>query len=217
MQLDYTLLGTFALLWLAIVPTPGANSLLIVHLALTAGWRDVGAALAGNLIAIAAYALATLLGLALLLATVPSVRLGVYALGGAYLIWVGAQLVRGGFARHRAGQAGAAVASINAGPSGRPFLQGVLTQLANVPALFFLASIFAGVGLLAANAATQLAAIGVIVLGNGAYLSLLAWLMQREAPRAFYARNRGLMEIGFGLLFLVFGARLVLRELAVWI
>jgi hypothetical protein len=38
--------------------------------------------------------------------------------------------------------------------------------------------------------------------------------MQRVTPRAFYARNRGLMEIGFGLFLLAFGARLVLRELA---
>lgn len=214
--LDYALLFSFALLWLAIVPTPGPNSLLIVHLALTARWRDVGAALAGNLLAIAGYALATLLGLALLLAAAPSVRLGVYVLGGAYLVWVGARLVRGGLARHRAGDAGAKLATADPGPSGGPFLQGVLTALANVQALFFLASIFASVGILAANPATQLAAIGVIVLGNGGYLTLLAWLMQREAPRAFYAHNRGLMEIGFGLLFLAFGARLVLRELTGW-
>jgi threonine/homoserine/homoserine lactone efflux protein len=216
LDIDYAVLGTFTLLWLAIVPTPGPNSLLIVHLALTAGWRDVGAALAGNLLAIAGYALATLLGLALLLAAAPSVRLGVYVMGGAYLVWVGARLVHGGLARRRAGESGAMLTASRPGSSGGPFLQGVLTALANVQALFFLASIFASVGLLAANPATQLAAIGVIILGNGGYLSLLAWLMQRDAPRAFYARNRGLMEIGFGLLFLAFGARLVLREVAGW-
>ena len=72
-----------------------------------------------------------------------------------------------------------------------PSSQGVLTQLANVQALFFLASIFAGVGLLTANTATQVAAVGIIVLANGAYLTLLAWLMQRQGPRAFYARKRG--------------------------
>src|SRR5206468_3332538 len=75
LQLDYSVLGAFALLWLAIVPTPGPNSLLIVHLALTAGWRDVAVALLGNLLAIAFYAIATLVGLALLLAAAPSVRL----------------------------------------------------------------------------------------------------------------------------------------------
>ena len=211
--LDYSVLGAFTLLWLAIVPTPGPNTLLIVHLALTAGWRDVAAALVGNLLAIAFYALATLLGLALLLAAAPSVRLGVYVLGGAYLIRVGAHLVRGGLGRRRAGDAAAMLPAAQPEGTGGPFLRGVLTALANVQALFFLASIFASVGLLAADPATQVAAIGVIVVGNGGYLSLLAWLMQREAARAFYARNRGLMEIGFGLLFLAFGARLVLREL----
>lgn len=213
MQLDYILLGTFALLWLAIVPTPGPNSLLIVQLALTAGWRDVAAALAGNLIAIAGYALATLLGLALLLAALPWLRLGIHVLGGAYLVWVGTRLLRGGLARHRAGRRGAPPAA-EPRTAGSPFLRGVLTQLANVAALFFLASIFAGVGLLTANLATRLAAVGIILVGNGAYLGLLAWLMQREAPRRFYAGNRGLMEIGFGVMFLLFGARLALRELA---
>jgi threonine efflux protein len=217
LELDYSLLAAFTLLWLAIVPTPGPNSLLIVQLALTAGWRDVGAALAGNLLAIAFYALATLLGLALLLAAAPSVRLGAYVLGGAYLVWVGARLVRGGLARQRAGDAAEMRSAAQPGRSGGPFLQGVLTALANVQALFFLASIFASVGILSANPATQLVAIGIIVAGNAGYLSLLAWLMQREAARAFYARNRGLMEFGFGLLFLAFGTRLVLRELVGWL
>jgi threonine efflux protein len=219
LQLDYALLFSFTLLWLAIVPTPGPNSLLIVHLALTAGWRDVGVALAGNLLAIAFYALATLLGLALLLAAAPSVRLGVYALGGAYLMWVGGRLVCGGLARQRAGEAVAMPIGkrTRQQESASTFSQGVLTQLANVQALFFLASIFAGVGLLTANTATQVAAVGIIVLANGAYLALLAWLMQRQGPRAFYARKRGAMEIGFGLLFLIFGLRLVLREAVGWL
>jgi threonine/homoserine/homoserine lactone efflux protein len=217
LQLDYALLLSFTLLWLAIVPTPGPNSLLIVHLALTAGWRDVAVALAGNLLAIAFYALATLLGLALLLAAAPSVRLGVYVLGGVYLMWAGARLVRSGLAWRRADEAGAARTGPRQERGTSAFLQGVVTQLANVQALFFLASIFAAVGLLAANTATQIAAVGIILLANGAYLALLAWLMQRERPRAFYARNRDLMKIGFGLMFVVFGLRLVLREAVAWL
>jgi threonine efflux protein len=221
LQLDYSVLGAFALLWLAIVPTPGPNSLLIVHLALTAGWRDVAVALLGNLLAIAFYAVATLVGLALLLAAAPSVRLGVYLLGGAYLVWTGSRLVRAGLSRRRLGNAG----TDQAQPAprhisehrGGPFMQGVLTALANVQALFFLTSIFASVGILAANVPTRIASVGIIVLGNGGYLSLLAWLLQRPGPRAVYARYRPIMEIGFGLLFMLFGARLVQRELADWL
>ena len=71
LQIDTGVLTAFTLLWLAIVPTPGVNTLLILHMALHAGWRDVGLALARNLVGIAIYSLATLLGLALLLATAP--------------------------------------------------------------------------------------------------------------------------------------------------
>jgi len=222
LQLDTSILAAFTLLWLAIVPTPGPNSLLIMRLALTAGWRDVAVALAGNLLAIASYALATLLGLSLLLAAAPSVRLAVYLLGGAYLVWVGLRLVWAGLRRSRqrdisAGANPAPAEASEPNRESRPFMQGALTALANVQALFFLTSIFAGVGILRANLATGLAAVGIIVVGNGAYLALLAWLLQREGPRAFYARYRGVMEIGFGALFAAFGARLVWHEAVAWL
>ena len=217
MQIDYAVLGAFTLLWLAIVPTPGPNTLLIVQLALTATWRHVGWALAGNLVGILAYALCTLFGLALLLAAAPSVRLAVYVLGGAYLAWVGARMLMAGRLRRRENRSEALGDAAGRDAEHRPFLRGLLTALSNVQALFFLTGIFAGVGLLAASGATQLAAIGVIIACNGAYLSLLAWLLQRERTRAFYARNRGVMEMGFGALFVAFGLRLVLRELAGWL
>jgi len=212
LALDYQVLWAFTLLWLAIVPTPGANSLLIVHLALTRGWREVAIALVGNLIGIAGYALATLLGLALLLAKAPSVRLIIYVLGGAYLMWLGARLLLGGL--NGAGATGAAPAA--AASAAGIFAQGILTALANVQALFFLASIFAGVGILKANLATGLASVGVIVVGNGCYLMLLAWLMQKPAARSFYSRYRPSMEVGFGAVFVLLGARLLARELAGW-
>jgi threonine efflux protein len=212
LALDYQVLWAFTLLWLAIVPTPGANSLLIVHLALTRGWREVAIALIGNLIGIAGYALATLLGLALLLAKAPSVRLIIYLLGGAYLMWLGARLLLGGL--NGAGATGAAPAA--AASAAGIFAQGILTALANVQAVFFLASIFAGVGILNANLATGLASVGVIVVGNGCYLMLLAWLMQKPAARSFYSRYRPSMEVGFGAVFVLLGARLLARELAGW-
>jgi len=217
LHIDYAVLGGFTLLWLAIVPTPGPNSLLIVHLALTAPWRAVAIALAGNLFGVTIYALGTLFGLALLLAREPSLRLVVYVLGGAYLVWSGIRLVRVGLVWRRSPSAGVLAEGSREVAARKPFLQGVLTALANVAALFFLASIFAGAGILVANPATQLAALGVIVIGNGLYLTLLAWLLQRDRPRAFYARNRGAMQLGFGVLFLAFGLRLIVRELFAWL
>ena len=159
--------------------------------------------------------MATLLGLALLLAKAPSVRLITYVLGGAYLVWVGARLlfIRG---LKDAGATGAAPAADVVTSAAGTFAQGILTALANVQALFFLASIFAGVGILKANLATGLVAVGVIVVGNGCYLMLLAWLMQKPAARSFYNRYRPSMEVGFGAVFVLLGARLLARELAGW-
>ncbi len=214
MQLDWSLLAAFALLWLAIVPTPGPNTLLIVHLALAGALRDVALALAGNLLAVAGYALATLFGLSLLLAAAPSVRLGVYLLGGAYLVRAGLGLAWSGRARLRAGIASELAPQTR---SGTAFRQGMLTALANVQALFFLTSIFASAGVLTANAATQAAAVACIVLLNGAYLGLLAWLLQRQGPRAVFTRFRPVMEIAFGVLFVAFGLRLIGRELGGWL
>jgi threonine/homoserine/homoserine lactone efflux protein len=94
------------------------------------------------------------------------------------------------------------------------FTHGLMTALANVQALFFLASIFASVGVLSANLATGLAAVAVIIVGNGAYLTLLAWLMQKPTARNFYRRYQPSMEVAFGALFMLFGMRLLAREWA---
>jgi threonine/homoserine/homoserine lactone efflux protein len=85
-----------------------------------------------------------------------------------------------------------------------------------VSALFFVASIFASTGVLSASPATGVAAVLGIIIGNGCYLSLLAWLMQRQGPRAFYARNRRVLQIIFGLVFIALGAKLVQRDVLAW-
>jgi threonine/homoserine/homoserine lactone efflux protein len=215
MGLDHQVLWAFTLLWLAILPTPGANSLIIVHLALTSSWRSVAAALIGNLCGIACYAMATLLGLAWLLAAAPSVRLAIYGLGGLYLLWVGARLAWRGL--KRAQEAERMPAPAQAPSAAGAFAHGLLTALSNVQALFFLASIFASVGVLSVNFATRLAVVAVIVVGNGAYLTLLAWLMRKPAVRNVYNRYQPGLEVVFGALFMLFGARLVAREWAGWL
>src|SRR5262249_9401177 len=140
--LDYPLLAAFALLWLSIVPTPGPNTLLIVHLALTAGWRKVALALLGNLFAIVVTSLFLLMGISLVLAAKPPLRFLLHLIGGGYLVVSGLQLMRAGQVHQ--GQdlslsTPSAPRALGSGRSGGPFAQGVLTALANVPALFFLA------------------------------------------------------------------------------
>ena len=88
---------------------------------------------------------------------------------------------------------------------------------ANVQALFFLASIFASVGLLKANLAT-----GLVGVGHHHHwqrlLSQPARLADAEAGSTPLLRSLpAKLEVGIGALFVLFGARLVLHELAGWL
>lgn len=205
------MLTAFALLWLVIVPTPGANSLMVTHIALTQSPLHVALAIVGNMLAISLLAGAALLGWAAILDTFAWARLGVHLAGGAYLVYFGVRLL---LARRRRMPAAAAAAP--AAPPmglGEALSRGIVTQLSNAQAIFFITSIYAATGVLRASPATGLATIGVILVLNATYLAGLGWLFQRERARLVYARFRRGIETAIGALFIVFGGRLILREL----
>ena len=218
--LDLQILATFTLMWMAIVPTPGPNILMVTHVAVTRTPRHVAYAIAGNMVGIALLASLALIGWAAILETFPWLRLGVSIFGGLYLMWIGTRLLR---RARRAGSAEAVPASpaaavAAAGPAQaedyrRTALLGLVTALSNAQAILFITSIFAVAGVLNANAATGVATVLIIIACNATYLSALGWLFQREKMRAGYARFRGVLEGITGSLFILFGGRLLWRAL----
>lgn len=218
--LDLQILATFTLMWMAIVPTPGPNILMVTHVAVTRTPRHVAYAIAGNMVGIALLASLALIGWAAILETFPWLRLGVSIFGGLYLMWIGTRLLR---RARRAGSAEAVPASPAAavaatGPAQaedyrRTALLGLVTALSNAQAILFITSIFAVAGVLNANAATGVATVLIIIACNATYLSALGWLFQREKMRAGYARYRGVLEGITGSLFILFGGRLLWRAL----
>jgi len=74
-SLDLTVLLAFVMLWAVIVPTPGANSLMVTHVALTRSPAHVELAIAGNMLGNVLLAMSALLGMAALLAAFPWARL----------------------------------------------------------------------------------------------------------------------------------------------
>lgn len=203
MNVDFGVLAAFTVLWIVIVPTPGANVLMITQLALTRPAREVAIALAGNLLGVALWAVAALLGLAVLLATFPAARAAIHLLGGAYLIWFGVMLMR----------CSVAPMAATTGREGRPFLVGLTTALSNAQAVFFITSIFAVAGVINANAATGAAVVAIMMACNGIYLGFIAWLLLRPGPRRAYERWRATMQRLFGALFMVFGGQLVWKAI----
>lgn len=213
MNIDWTVLANFALLWLVIVPTPGANSLMVTHIALNESPLHVALAILGNMIAIALIAGGALLGWASLLEALPWARLAVHVLGGAYLVYFGVHLLRAGLDARSTGDVRSSTDFPRMSPP-EALSRGIVTQLSNAQAIFFVTSIYAATGVLRSSLSTGLATIVVILVLNATYLGGLGWVFQRERARLAYGRARHWIETAIGALFIVFGLRLMLRE--VW-
>ena len=212
-SLDLAVLSAFTLFWLAIVPTPGPNVLMVTHVAVTRSPAHVAFAILGNLAGIALLASLALIGWAAVLEAFPWLRLVVSVLGGLYLAWFGSKLIR----RARVGHGMAAPAHREPGDAPalyrRTALLGLVTALSNAQAILFITSIYAATGVLSANIATGFATIVIMVGCNATYLGALGWLFQREAMRSAYARWRGVLDGTIGALFVLFGGRLLWRAL----
>jgi threonine efflux protein len=209
MPLDLPVLASFTLLWLAIVPTPGANALMVTHVAMTRTARHLALAIAGNMLGIALLATLALLGWAAVLETFPWLRLGVSIFGGLYLMWFGWKLI------DRSRQPPPPLRTDDTPADTRKtLLLGFVTALSNAQAILFITSIYAVTGILHANLATGFASILIMITCNTAYLGTLGWLFQRESVRKGYQRFRRALEGTMGVLFVFFGGRLLLK--AIW-
>jgi threonine efflux protein len=212
--IDIGVIWSFLLLWLVIVPTPGANSLMVTHTALTRPATHVAFAILGNVTGVILLGAAALLGWATLLDVFPWLRIAVHVFGGAYLIYFGWRLLA------RARLSPANVASINKGAhiaQSEPFKAvglGLITALSNAQAILFITSIFAVSGVLTATPATGIAVLMIMATCNVTYLGFLGWMFQREVVRHRYEHFRHWFEGAIGALFLAFGSRLIWHELA---
>jgi threonine/homoserine/homoserine lactone efflux protein len=212
--MDKTVLLNFLLLWLVIVPTPGANSLMVTHQALTRPAAHVAFTILGNVAGILLLATCAMLGWAAALETFPWLRMAVHVLGGAYLIYVGLRLLgRVRVPPPTSGGVTAAEQRLVTEPLTAIGL-GLVTALSNAQAILFITSIFAVSGVLSANLPTSLAVLGIIAACNVCYLGFLGWMFQRETIRRRYQGFRRYFEGVIGAVFLGFGGRLIWRALA---
>lgn len=224
--IDTSVLLAFTLLWAVIVPTPGANSLMVAHIALSRGRRHMLAAVGGNMIGIALLGGTALLGLALMLETLPWLRRVVTIGGAIYLVYFGLRLILSDGAPpnqpHATGgeniNAGSGAPTSTQGkPANEPLSRsigiGLLTSLSNAQAIIFVSSIFAVSGVLAANLATSLACVATMIVMNGSYLIALGSLLLLPAPRRLYLRFITPIRRLFGAIFAALGLRLIWRDL----
>lgn len=222
--------GAFVLAVALLNATPGVDLLLTVSRTVQGGRRAGLAAALGIVLGCALHALAAALGLAALLSVHAGALQVVQALGAAYLVWLGAGLLRSALRRWRATggptEETVAAPAVRSSPSSgwRDLRTGFLTNLLNPKvALFFMAFLPQFVPAGAAHPTAVMLTLGaVFVLQSFLFLALLVALTARLVRAAGRgaghprrrARLNAVAEGAGGLLFLALAARLLSGDLS---
>ena len=106
MPLDSQLYGTFLVVALAAILSPGPDSLLITRAALSGGHGQGFVALIGVQIGLLGHLAAAVFGLSLLLLAAPLALKGVALTGALYLCWLGYRNIRAETSRNSSGESG---------------------------------------------------------------------------------------------------------------
>lgn len=192
---------------LIVYVVPGPDMILLLETGLLRGRGQALAVAAGLAIARAAHVTLAALGLAALFKAHPWAFDAARTVGGCYLVWLGARLLRAGIAPPALAD-GAAPAHGGLGPA---LLSGVLTNVLNPKALLFCSVLLPQfVSPERGPIGQQFAMLGVILVGLGLTFDVLCALAGGAVGRWMAAspRARKLQGVVFGAALIGFGLRL---------
>ena len=197
----FVFLGVVALLTI----TPGADMAMVARSVVTGGRREAFATTLGISAGCLAWAVASALGVAALLAASQTAYDALRLVGAAYLVWLGVQSLLAARRGHR---------QETPAPGGSsPFRQGLLTNLFNPKIAVFYSTFlpqFIGPGDPALLISMLLA--GVHIALGIAWLSLYAWLLARAVEAFRGSRVRRALDALTGTVLVGLGARLALER-----
>ena len=198
------MLSTFVTIWIlhvAAMMSPGPNVLLVSQLAASDRARSAVFAAVGVTCGAALWATCAVLGVNVVFAAFPGLRLALQIAGGAYLLYVAIRLWQ---------SSGAALVGRASSVSlGAAFRRGFLTNITNPKVALFFGSIFATSFPAAPSPILQASAVAMVALNALCWHTLLAYLFSRERVRAAYSHTRGIANriasvtmgaLGLGLL-----------------
>jgi threonine/homoserine/homoserine lactone efflux protein len=177
-----TTLVTIWLLHMAALLTPGANSLLVMHLAASGGLRNASLAAAGITVGAAIWSGAAVLGVGALFTAFPAVRLVLQAAGAGYLLYVAIRLWRSAHP--------SATVDVPRLDTLSAVRAGLLTNLSNPKSALFFGSVFSAALPSDPDAALMLAAVLLIIANALCWHLLLALLFSTSVIQKGYARQK---------------------------
>lgn len=216
MPLDPALFGSFLVVALASILSPGPDTMLVLRATLGGGQTCGFATLLGVQIGLLGHLAAAVFGISLLVLAAPLALQGVALAGALYLCWLGYRNIREGFRRHT--DDGASLGHAPAKPfrPGASCRDGILTNLLNPKVILLFIALMPGfVAPDRAPVPVQLALLGTtIIIINTLWQGALVLAAGRA--RRWLARpsvQRGL-ALSAGLVFLAFAGVMVAEFVA---
>ena len=191
---------SFLLAITVLILAPGANMLMILTIASTAGASAARRAALGLTVGVCCHTLLAATGVSLLVHQWPSALRGIQWVGGAVLIWIGGSMVY-----H---QLRSSLSTVAPGTSAHSaFIQGVSSSLSNVKTIVLFVSFLPQFFDPHAAVATQFFRYGgayapatpAIYTTIGSLAGQFAHLLQRPAIRHWLRIVAGLVICGFGI------------------
>ena len=207
MPVDLPVLLAFIAMALALVLSPGPDTMLILRYTIGSGQRVGLATVAGVQAGLAVHTFAAAIGLSLLVATTPAALKAIAAAGAVYLAWLGLQSLRAGTV-----EAGDDTVRVGAGKACR---DAMVTNLLNPKVLLlFLALMPQFVVPGRSPVVLQLAFLGAVLIAvNTVWQTTLAIAAERIRPWLVRATVQRAVAIIAGGVFLLFSLLLVIDYL----
>ena len=198
--LSFLLIFTFAIV------SPGPNFIMVVNASLSASRKTALLTALGVAVGSGLFATAGMLGLMVLVRTLPYFDDIAPLVGGGYLVWLGIKMVR-----YRVGVRGEQVP--RAHPVGRSFSAfraGLLTNLTNPKAWAFYLSLFTLVLSPQASGWLKTLLVALMFLISLGWYATVVVIMSQVHFRAFFDRFQNVIQGVLGLLLIGFGLRLLM-------
>lgn len=201
---------TVALVHIVALMSPGPDFFFVSQTAVSRSRKEAMMGVLGITAGVMVWAAVALLGLNLILEKMAWLHSIIMVGGGLYLCWMGYQMLRGALKKEE--KAAQAPQVELATSSGRSFMKGLLTNLANPKAIIYFGSVFSLFVGDSVGAHARWGIFVLIALETFAWFTIVASLFALPAMRRGYQRLAKWIDGFAGALFAGFGIHLIISR-----
>ncbi|OOF54195.1 hypothetical protein BKK56_10005 [Rodentibacter genomosp. 2] len=187
--------------------TPGPDFFYVSRMAASNSRRNTLYGVIGITLGVAFWAAVSMMGLAVLFATMPALHGIIMILGGAYLAYIGVALIR---SKQNATFEPISEQEINQQTTAKKeILKGLLVNLSNAKAVVYFSSVMSFVLAKMTSIWDMSIAFSLIVIVTFLYFYLISFIFSRNVAKQFYSQYSRYIDNVAGVVFLFFGGVLI--------